>query len=64
LSHGTEFEYKDGKTVEFDRVERPQLLLENGRPSVLYCGVKPDPDKAESFNIHIKLEFESKIEVI
>jgi hypothetical protein len=59
-----QFEYKDGKTVEFDRVERPQLLLENGRPSVLYCGVKPDPDKAESFNIHIKLEFESKMEVI
>jgi hypothetical protein len=55
-----QFEHSNRKIFEFDRVERPQLLLENGKPSVLYCGVKPQSGKSNSFNIHIKLNFQSK----
>ncbi|MCF6176786.1 MAG: glycoside hydrolase family protein [Victivallaceae bacterium] len=53
------FNYSNGKSVEFDRVERPQLLLENGIPSVLYCGVKPQAEKSDSFNIHFKIKFQT-----
>lgn len=53
-----QFKYSNGKIIEFDRVERPQILLENGLPSVLYCGVKPQAGKSDSFNIHIKINFQ------
>ena len=46
---------EDEGVKKFHRVERPQILLEKGRPSVLYCAVKPDKDSHYSFNIHIPL---------
>jgi hypothetical protein len=51
-----QFTRTDGTSVDYDRVERPQLLFEHGRPSVLYCGVKPEADKYESFNVHVPIE--------
>lgn len=50
-----EFKYSDERAVEFDRVERPQLLLENEMPIALYLGVKPEAGNSESFNIQIKI---------
>lgn len=58
-----QFECEDGTSFEFDRVERPQILLENGEPSIFYCGVKPAPDEDDSFNIHVALKFQPKMEV-
>ncbi len=42
--------------VTYDRLERPQLYLENGRPAVLFCAVKPRRDADDSYNIHLPLE--------
>lgn len=44
-----------GKTVTYHRLERPQLLVESGRPTVLYAAAKPSPDADESFNVHLAL---------
>jgi hypothetical protein len=35
-----------------DRLERPQLWLDNGVPAVLFCAVK---DGDRTFNVHIPL---------
>ena len=51
------FKCANGRILEFDRVERPQLLIENGTPSAIFCGVKPYSHKSNSFNIHIQLKF-------
>ena len=48
----------DGSCMEYDRLERPQLLLENGVPTVLYLAVKPERDSNESYSIHLAVEFD------
>ncbi len=45
-----------GESVTYHRLERPQLLVESGRPAVLYAAAKPRSDSDESFNIHLGLE--------
>jgi hypothetical protein len=35
------------------RLERPQLLLENGQPSVLFLSVLEKKDSKESYNVHV-----------
>jgi hypothetical protein len=39
------------------KLERPQLLLENGKPSVLFCAAAPTGDINKSFNVQIPLKF-------
>jgi hypothetical protein len=47
--------WADGTEVEYHRVERPQVLLEDGKPTVLFVAVKPTKEEHDSFNIHIPL---------
>ncbi len=47
----------DGIYTEYERMERPQLYLEDGLPSVLYAAVKPERDSDKSYNIHLRIEF-------
>ena len=42
------------------KLERPQLLLENGRPTVLFCAVAPEGKIDDSFNVQILLINTSK----
>lgn len=50
---------RNGATLEVDRLERPQLLIENGRPIVLYAacslGNTNEKIKGGSFNVQIPL---------
>ena len=48
--------WEDGSAVEYDRLERPQLYVEDGKPAVLFAAVKPSKDEDDSYNIHIPLE--------
>jgi hypothetical protein len=48
--------WQDGSEVTYNRLERPQLYVENGVPRVLFCAVKPQAGEDDSFNIHIPLE--------
>lgn len=50
-----EIRLSDGTVQRFHRLERPQLYLEDGKPRVLFCAVKPDRDAVESYNIHIPI---------
>jgi hypothetical protein len=52
LVTGTEVTWQDGTTEKLDRLERPQLWLENGIPAVLFCAAKK---RGTTFNIHIPL---------
>lgn len=52
-----EFTLSDGSVVEYDRVERPQILFQNGEATTLFCGVKPNGDEHDSFNIQIPIKF-------
>lgn len=45
---------KDGSTIEPDRMERPSIFTENGKPTTLSLGVK----KGESsYNVHIPFKY-------
>ena len=46
-----------GKT-KMQSLERPQLLLEDGRPVVLYCAAEEGPEAETSFNVAIPLRSE------
>lgn len=52
--------WENGIQTKMDRLERPQLLLdENGEPQVLYCASafeSPAQENGHSFNIHIPLK--------
>lgn len=50
--------WEDGVVQEVDALERPQLLLVNGEPKVLYCAVAEDSNREISYNIHIPLKDE------
>jgi len=47
--------WADGSEVQYDRLERPQLYLEDGKPKTLFVAVKPTRGDNDSFNIHIPL---------
>jgi predicted GH43/DUF377 family glycosyl hydrolase len=47
--------WADGKNQKLMKLERPQLLLENGRPTVLFCAAAPDGKLEDSFNVQIPL---------
>lgn len=48
--------WEDGTVQPVDALERPSLLFENGRPTVLYCAVGVDPHRDLSFNVAIPLQ--------
>lgn len=54
---------QNGDTLEVDRLERPQLLIDNqGKPKVLYCATSIGPANSKTdgstFNVHIPLKAE------
>jgi len=51
--------WEDGTKQSFHRLERPQLWLENGVPSVLFCAAEETKEKLHSFNVHIPLRLKS-----
>lgn len=52
---GRKILWEDGSEVEYDRLERPQVYVEDGKPTVLFAAVKPKKDEDDSYNIHIPL---------
>jgi hypothetical protein len=52
-----EIPWKHKETQKVGRLERPQVLLENGVPSVLYCAVV---DGGNTYNVHIPLKIKEK----
>ncbi len=57
---GLNFTWEDGTVQNLHKFERPQLLLENGKPAALYCACvsADDVEKEKSFNVAIKLKNE------
>jgi predicted GH43/DUF377 family glycosyl hydrolase len=47
--------WTDGTTLKLCKLERPQILLENGEPVVLSCAAAPDGNLEASFNVQIPL---------
>jgi hypothetical protein len=47
--------WADGRVEPLSKLERPQLLLLNGEPSVLLCAAAPAGKLEESFNVQIPL---------
>ena len=45
-----------GKKQKLNRLERPQLWLENGTPAVLFCAAEETDKQLHSFNVHIPLK--------
>ena len=51
-------EWDNGKRQEFDRLERPQLYQGEDGQLILFCAVKPEANKDDSYNIHFELNIE------
>lgn len=53
------FTMKDGRKVNLSHMERPQLLIENGKPKALFlaCDSLENGQIKHSFNVHIPLKF-------
>jgi hypothetical protein len=49
------FTREDGSVQELTALERPQVLLEDGVPAVLYCAAADCADRQGSFNVGIPL---------
>jgi predicted GH43/DUF377 family glycosyl hydrolase len=48
--------WSSGENQKVHRLERPQLLIEDGVPTVLYCAMDPgNPKETKTYNIHIPL---------
>ena len=52
--------WADGTQQSLHRLERPQLWLENGVPSVLFCAAEETKEKSHSFNVHIPLSWDTR----
>ncbi|SIQ36348.1 glycoside hydrolase family protein [Maribacter ulvicola] len=48
-----EIEWANGELEKVGRLERPQLLIENNQPAMLYCAVQVN---GNTFNVHIPLK--------
>lgn len=56
-----EIKWEDGQVQRLDKLERPQVLLENGQPVMLYCASALAGEyPAHTFNIHIPLKTKSR----
>lgn len=55
----TELHWKDGHVTKLAHLERPQLLIEKGKPKALFLAADASEDytqKGHSYNVHIKLK--------
>ncbi|WP_168565474.1 glycoside hydrolase family protein [Crateriforma spongiae] len=50
-----ELTWADGTHQKLNRLERPQLWMENGKPAVLFCAGEETDQQLHSFNVHIPL---------
>jgi hypothetical protein len=57
-----EVTWADGRKQKLNTLERPQVLLENGKPIALFCAGAEKPDRDGSFNIQIPLGGMSSLE--
>ena len=46
----------DGGVQKLEKLERPQLVLENGEPAYLFCAAAPAGRLEQSFNVQIPLK--------
>ncbi len=56
LVSGLAIKRTDGTTWKLNKLERPQVLFQDGRPTVLYCAAADTPDLSNSFNVAIPLK--------
>jgi hypothetical protein len=57
LASGLEVTWQDGTFEKLAKLERPQILIEDGEPVMLYCASgRIGEFPAKSFNIHIPLK--------
>lgn len=56
FAFGREIRWEDGTIEKVDRRERPQLLIENGVPTVLYTAVAQDKASTISYNLATALK--------
>ncbi len=62
LGSKLEVEWEDGTKEELAKLERAQILFEDGKPVMLYCASgKIGRFPSESFNIHIPLKMENNV---
>lgn len=54
-----EITWADGTVQKLNRLERPQLWSENGKPAVLFCAAEETEQRVHSFNVHIPLKLPS-----
>jgi hypothetical protein len=60
LASKLEIRWNDGTIEKVARLERAQVLFENGKPIMLYCAsTKIDPFTSTTFNVHIPLDLAS-----
>lgn len=55
LAFRKEIHWEDGNIEKVNALERPQLLFQDGKPSVLFCAVAVDKQREMTFNVHIPL---------
>lgn len=55
FAFGRSITWDDGRQEAVEARERPQLLIENGIPTALYCAVAEDPARTSSYNLATKL---------
>ncbi len=55
LVSGLELRRDDGTVLQLEKLERPQLLLKDGEPSVLVCAAAPAGNLSKSFSVQIPL---------
>ena len=60
LVSALKLKWQDGTTTELEKLERPQLFLENGEPAVLFCAASPKGKLEQSFNVQIPLKIPAK----
>jgi len=57
LASKLEIKWEDGSVEKVARLERAQVLLEDGQPVVLYCATTPgEPFVSDTYNVHIPLK--------
>ena len=57
LASKLEIKWEDGTIEKVARLERAQILFEDGQPVMLYCAsTKSDPFSSKTFNVHIPLK--------
>ncbi|NQU44567.1 sucrase [bacterium] len=58
LAMRRELRWEDGEVQPVHRLERPQVYLEDGKPTVIFLAVAPDEKAIDTFNVHVPLSSE------